>query len=94
MINFNFALFFQVFVNEMLSGALVIGKLQNHFSAKDVVKPTDLPLLLIQRHLIEANEAYGRHLIRSVNFPFTTYLLCSFNQLFFIFRISIGFFTI
>ena len=82
MININFALFFQVFVNEMLSGALVIGKLQNHFSAKDVVKPTDLPLLLIQRHLIEANEAYGRHLIRSVNFPFATCLLCSFNQLF------------
>lgn len=53
----------------MLSGALIIPELQNHFSAKDIIKATDLPLLLIQRQLIETNEAYGRHLIRSVIFP-------------------------
>lgn len=50
----------------MLNGALIIPELQNHFSAKNIIQVTDLPLLIIQRQLIEANEVYGRHLIRSV----------------------------
>ena len=50
----------------MLKGALIIPELQNHFSAKNIIQAADVSLLIIQRQLIEANESYGRHLIRSV----------------------------
>ena len=63
----NLMIFFQGFINGILRAAIVIPRLEDEFSLKCPVKPAELPLLLIQRHLIHANRAYGRHLIRNVS---------------------------